>query len=70
LIRPRGAPGIILRALRDRHFLALVSPRHVPRSCGDGGAARLAGDADLLEIGSIRNVLIVTPTAVVDELDR
>ena len=36
----------------------------------DGGAARLAGDADLLEIGSIRNVLIVTPTAVVDELDR
>ena len=28
------------------------------------------GDADLLEIESIRNVLIVTPTAVVDELDR
>ena len=36
----------------------------------DGGAARLAGDADLLEIGLIRNVLIVTRTAVVDELDR
>ena len=26
LIRPRGAPGNVLRALRDRRFLALVSP--------------------------------------------
>ena len=26
LIRPRGASGLILRALRDRHCLALVSP--------------------------------------------
>ena len=26
LIRPRGAPGNILRALRDRLFLAIVSP--------------------------------------------
>ena len=36
----------------------------------DGGAVRLVtGDADLLEIGSIRDVLIVTPTAFVDEFD-
>ena len=35
----------------------------------DGGAARLAGDADLLEIGSIRDVLIVTPITFVDEFD-
>ncbi len=125
LIRPRGAPGIILRALRDRHFLALVSPPILEeivailtrpwlterygveeedirdflrllalrselvepttklRQCRDphddmfleaavdGGAARLVtGDSDLLEIGSIRDALIVTPAVFVDELDR
>ena len=26
LIRPRGAPGSVLRSLRDRRFVALVSP--------------------------------------------
>lgn len=26
LIRPRGAPGAVLRALRDRRFVAVVSP--------------------------------------------
>ena len=36
----------------------------------DGGAVRLVtGDADLLEIGSIRDVLIVTPITFVDEFD-
>ena len=124
LIRPRGAPGSILRALRDRHFLALVSPPILEeivailtrpwlterygveeedirdflrllalrselvepttklRECRDphddmflevavdGRAARVTGDADLLEIGSIRDTLIVTPAVFVDELDR
>jgi len=124
LIRPRGTPGQILRALRDRRFTAVVSPptlaelaatlarpwlqekygiadddvRHFLRllalrselieptnrihrcrdprddifleAAVDGRARRLvSGDNDLLAIGSIEAVRIVSPATFVSELD-
>ena len=124
LIRPRGVPGTVLRALRDRRFVAVVSlpileelasilsrswlrskygvsehdvrdllrllalrselvePTSAIRECRDprddmfleaavdGGADRVVtGDEDLLDVGSIASVCIVTPADFVKELD-